>query len=193
MTPEESLVARLRAMERALRVYHEEDAFSLTNIDNICAEVSEAADLIESMRAEIEKLRIYLNAAATDYEGMCETIKRDGRDLLSKSVIEMAESATMLRRATGGEDVWSAYEAELVTQKRYWSAREESLRAECLEAIAPFAKTAADHDEAGSFAGALADPSLGLCLVSSRGGLRHDFAVGDLHKLAALAAKLKEE
>lgn len=100
--------------------------------------VWDAASLIEWCALRIEQLQEYLNAAASDYEGAMETLRNEGKDFMPKTVLEMANSVTMLRKASNGEDIWSQYQCEMNDLKEQYlkevAALEERIKS--LENIA---------------------------------------------------------
>lgn len=100
---------------------------------------------------EIARLREYLNAAANDYEGVIKILaESDVSEYLTKSIQEMRDSGSLLRRAANGEDVWSEYESELVKAKK---AHEEArtvcgIMLQVLETIQPYVGEMTPQDTA---------------------------------------------
>lgn len=102
-----------------------------------------AAKIIDLIREEgraesrerVEALTEYAKAGADDYDGMCAVLRSEGfSDILPKAIQDMAESASLLRRAAAGDDVFAEYQAEITKTKAASQQREAILR-ERMEAL----------------------------------------------------------
>jgi hypothetical protein len=83
---------------------------------------------LEEAEAQSGKLIEYAKAAADDYDGMCAAIREAAMEThMPKSLMDAAESASLLRRAAAGDDVFAHYQAELSIQARRAALAEAAL------------------------------------------------------------------